>query len=409
MGSAPSCGSNVRNIDTHLQRLSSNQKLTEDELNMLTTMLRTKASEAMEIKHKLADDGLYVDSIRKTIALFFINTCSHKFNKVKQRVKFIMEISTILLQTKFINIIRGCLIKLHIRGWVNVDGTVDKSAYDLIRWSMSFVVDLADVSDELSFSLANDKNYMAAIKTILEDKSTQYLQSDISPLSDFDSEIIENCLKVVTNISRWSNCAQLLRNHNFTKVIKPYLNSSDELTSLAVLSALAAIVNESECDIINAALDKVQLLLDVLKHGLDENDRRYRGWSCKECAYTVKTLVRNDANKQLLVELGVLELLVKMGRTGNEEEQCESVNAAWALCFNKDTQQKVAKDESLGLVELLFDLKTSSNSHIRKTCNGALWTLRDVLASSEYQKNRIFGISFLPKRANSLIYLHLFL
>ena len=35
----------------------------------------------------------------------------------------------------------------------------------------------------------------------------------------------------------------------------------------------------------------------------------------------VRFLARNDANKKLLVELGALELLVKMGNIGNHDEQ----------------------------------------------------------------------------------------
>ena len=35
----------------------------------------------------------------------------------------------------------------------------------------------------------------------------------------------------------------------------------------------------------------------------------------------IRMIAQNDANKKLLVELGALELLVKLGRTGNEEEQ----------------------------------------------------------------------------------------
>ncbi|KAH3709979.1 hypothetical protein DPMN_069445 [Dreissena polymorpha] len=105
------------------------------------------------------------------------------------------------------------------------------------------------------------------------------------------------------------------------------------MNNLAFLSALAAMVNEAECDIINAAPNRVQLLLDVLQHDLD---RRSSGWSCTECAYTVRMLAQNDANKQLLVKLGVLELLVKMGRTGNEEEQYACRKKALANSVDPD-------------------------------------------------------------------------
>ena len=42
---------------------------------------------------------------------------------------------------------------------------------------------------------------------------------------------------------------------------------------------------------------------------------------CFSSSPVVKLLARNDANVKTLVELGALELLVELGKTGDEDEQ----------------------------------------------------------------------------------------
>ncbi|KAH3859833.1 uncharacterized protein LOC127871977 [Dreissena polymorpha] len=371
--------------------------MSEDELNEFTTkthmMLRTSALEAMAIKQKLNDDGLYVEKIKATLELFYEACTMLKLASLEHIIKFQQEVANILLQTKFINILCECVMSMHIRGLVSSDGIVDMPGYTITKLALIIALNYSDESDDVVTSLINYEKYLETIKKMLEERTERHLKNDKSKLSQYDLELIATLLGVAHNIAMRSNIHRL-RSLNFTDVIKPYLTSWDETCSLLALAVLAAIINEAECDIINAAHDKVQYLLKVLENGLNSKQRRSSdGWSCKECAYIVRMLAQNDANKQLLVQIGALELLVKMGLTGNdEEERCESVSALWALCFDKTNQQKVAKNENLGLVELLFELKTSEDARIRKACNGALWTLRDVLASSEIQKFRIFAL-----------------
>ncbi|XP_052271259.1 uncharacterized protein LOC127871976 isoform X2 [Dreissena polymorpha] len=388
-------GDNALKVDEGDTGETINRHMIETELNELTTkkymMLRTRASDATAIKQKLNDDGLYVDDLKNTIGLFYDAYFMPEEASIDHIIRSRNEIAKILIETKLIDVICDCFLKIHIRGWVSADGIIDKSGYAMMLLIVRIMHNYSDLSDEFVESLVNYETYMETIKTMLEERADKHLKNDRSPLSIADFEILKGLMGVAHNVSMRTNNVTRLRSLNFTDVLKPYLDSWNEGISRSTLATLAAIVNEAECKIINAAPERVQNLLDVLEKGLDTNIRRFKGWSCKECAYTVRLLAQNDANKTLLVKLGALKLLVILGKKGNEDEQYESVQAVWVLCFDKNNQEMVAKDENLGVVELLFDLKKSPSARIRQTCNGALWTLRDALASSKLQKYRIFA------------------
>ncbi|XP_053381902.1 uncharacterized protein LOC128549332 [Mercenaria mercenaria] len=103
---------------------------------------------------------------------------------------------------------------------------------------------------------------------------------------------------------------------------------------------------------------------------------------------------------ETLVDLGALELLVELGRTGDQTEQNESVAALWALCFDEDNQSLITGKAELGVVDLLVDLKHSENDSIKNSCNGALWTLRDALKKSVCEKYKKIGEELASKKEN---------
>ncbi|XP_052260659.1 uncharacterized protein LOC127864812 [Dreissena polymorpha] len=373
-----------------------NKPLTEEELNELKTKtyskLKTTASEVLVVEDKINEEGVYNMNIRNAILQFYNSYFTLKRGSLQQRIQFRLGIANILLETKFMGLVCDCLIRMYRRGWMGDDGKTNKKAYNPMINAVLTAVNFSDSSDAISIELANHKEYLETIKDILLKYAPRHLLSQEPKLSKEEAKLMKFCLSVAHNVSMRPNNNQRLRTLDFTSVMQPYLTSTDEMFSLTALATLASIVNEAESEIINAAHDRVKFLLKVLQKGLATKLRRCNGWSCKECGYTIRMIAQNDANKKLLVELGALELLVKLGRTGNEEEQLESVHAIWALSFDKDNQQKVVSTEDLGVLELLFELKKSENVNIKKACNGALWNHRDMLKTCELQKYRDFAL-----------------
>ncbi|WAR17289.1 hypothetical protein MAR_031883, partial [Mya arenaria] len=69
-----------------------------------------------------------------------------------------------------------------------------------------------------------------------------------------------------------------------------------------------------------------------------------------------------------------------------------SVQGIWALCFDKLVQQKVvAQAYEGGVVSFLWDFKQSASLKVTQACNGALWTLKDMLRTSKVQKYKEIG------------------
>ena len=91
-------------------------------------------------------------------------------------------------------------------------------------------------------------------------------------------------LSLVHNVSMVEANIPRLRSLCFTEVLEPYLESPNQMLQLNCLASLAGIIDEKESEILNTKTDSVKFLMTVLKRSLVAANRRYNGWSSKECA-----------------------------------------------------------------------------------------------------------------------------
>ena len=96
--------------------------------------------------------------------------------------------------------------------------------------------------------------------------------------------IASSGLTLIHNIATVESNIPLLRQHNFTELLLPYLKSTDKEDHLSALAILAAIVDEKESEIINSNRKVVKRLMKFLRRGMRTIERRFHGWSCKELA-----------------------------------------------------------------------------------------------------------------------------
>ena len=95
-------------------------------------------------------------------------------------------------------------------------------------------------------------------------------------------------LGIVHNISMVDTNIPVLREKQFTDALKPHLNSTNKTYHVAALASLAGIIDEEESEIINSNKKVVKHLMKVLRRGLRTRERRYEGWTCRECALSKK-------------------------------------------------------------------------------------------------------------------------
>ncbi|XP_052813853.1 uncharacterized protein LOC128240904 isoform X2 [Mya arenaria] len=186
-----------------------------------------------------------------------------------------------------------------------------------------------------------------------------------------------------------------LKDVGFTDVLKEFLSNESPDIWMQVLTLLAALVTEEECDIIQSNKERVEELLNVLAEGLEESEIRVGGWSCpRAVAHTFRLLARNDANKRMLVELGAFQVLSKLGKVKRKEETMECLQLIWVLCYDKENKKEVVDNEELGLVDLLLELQESTEKDIACASCNALWTIRDELTKSKNRRFRKIGETY---------------
>ncbi len=107
-----------------------------------------------------------------------------------------------------------------------------------------------------------------------------------------------------------------------------------------MLIALANILDEDQNDKLMADNSVFDFLIRILKRAMMNSNRRYDGLSVEEVVDGMSGLAKNDANKSLLVEKGVLPLLMEVMREStNTEEVMRAVKCVWQLSFDKKNKK----------------------------------------------------------------------
>ncbi|XP_052813855.1 uncharacterized protein LOC128240906 isoform X2 [Mya arenaria] len=199
-------------------------------------------------------------------------------------------------------------------------------------------------------------------------------------------------LAPLLNIAARDDLVIEMKEVGFTDALKEFLSKEDPNIWMQVLTLLAALVTEEECDVILSNKERVEELLNLLAKGLKESELRVRGWSCpRAVAHTIRLLARNDANKRMLVELGAFQLLCKLGKVNGKEEQMESLQSIWLLCFDEKNKKEAVDNEKIGIVDLLLELQGDTDKDIARASRKALWTIRDELSKSKNRRYRRTG------------------
>ncbi|XP_060595653.1 uncharacterized protein LOC132749773 [Ruditapes philippinarum] len=353
--------------------------------------LRNTVTEVFALDNYQNEGGVYDKSIRNACIRFFNSYVSLKRASREEIYKYRVECADIMIETKIVDLFCDIIAYTYKNGWVDEEGKKNDLKYAPLSKSLLILLNFSDCSDALTVYLSNKEGFLELMTDILNGYRDRHLKVIEPPLKGTETNTLYSTLSIIHNLSMRESNIGRLRSQDLVNTLQPYLESSKDMYRLNTLASLAGIINEEECEIINTNKNLVMFLMLVLKNGLKDKRHRHRGWSCKESAFTIRSLARNDANKKLLVELFAFELLVELGNKGNIAEQYESVAAIWALCFDKDNRTLVTSKQELGVIELLVKLKLSEDADVKKACMGALWTLREDINSSPVETYRKLG------------------
>ncbi|XP_077984640.1 uncharacterized protein LOC144439239 [Glandiceps talaboti] len=204
--------------------------------------------------------------------------------------------------------------------------------------------------------------------------STQMEQDAIYGMLRSSIMCMHNCIK------NWPDNKPYFREANGVELLHKYLvNCKNASIKSNSLFTLVYIVNEDENDRISAG-EEIQFFIDTLDSALKNS---YSHHMCEVGDYTFTAieivdgiihLAANDANKETLVQKGVLPLLVKLLKEDCTEKENElAATAIWTLSFHDNNKDKIKEEP--GCMDDLRRLKNSKNQGIKKACDGALWQL----------------------------------
>ncbi|XP_076084597.1 tyrosyl-DNA phosphodiesterase 2-like isoform X2 [Mytilus galloprovincialis] len=114
---------------------------------------------------------------------------------------------------------------------------------------------------------------------------------------------------------------QRIRDLKCIETLTPYLNSADNGIRLLSLAVLSNIANESEIQNLKINDGIIRYLVWAVSMALKTECEVWDIWSLTELAKIVKQVARNDTNRGLLVQHGVVPLLVEIAEQGETEEQ----------------------------------------------------------------------------------------
>ncbi|XP_067664576.1 uncharacterized protein [Haliotis asinina] len=364
------------------------KKLTPEEI---TERYQKKIARTRKLTSNIMDNDLYTDdnipteSFRSNLLsagkLYYSLRGAPKsdINKLRQ------EIGQIFIDTNFLNCLGKFVITtLTEKKYKNLEGSVISDFYNPLKNGLKALINFTNAVPPVCECLCKLDGFLDGFRSSLEDMVPADGGKSEAKVPKIKGEtlLVKTMLGITHNIGMHDPCVPYLQSHNYTPVLLSYMDSKLGMTRMSAIAALADILDEKECYLLQARREGIKFLITIFERSLKKRQHINRGWSSKELARTVGRLARNDANKKMLVEEGALPFLLKLFKSRNIEERKEAIESMWVLAFDEDNKQKMMEEP--GLMEAVVEeYRSSTDKNIKKPCQGLLWNLREILLQSE--------------------------
>ena len=221
------------------------------------------------------------------------------------------------------------------------------------------------------------------------------------------------------------------RDCNGVHILRPFLmnlkmrksRSQSEYLRMSALLLLSSLVNESENKSINASENYVVYLLSAVKDALEFQDlySTTHKHHLQDLLRGLNRLTRFDANKRILLENQILEVILKIlhiaknlpnstmstilqspvPNTTSDSLATEIIRLLWQLCFIPETREQLTHYPSL--IPLCRGFGEAGHSTAsRETVEGLMWSLSKPLTDFE-----MGGIKYAPLSSTGNPYGHI--
>ena len=198
--------------------------------------------------------------------------------------------------------------------------------------------------------------------------------------------ILGCCFNILYNLARKTDLVKANVDFEGKETLVYFAKSDIAIVSPLALLSLAYVVDEESNHLILAAEEILGALTSLLQKAFESERRKFDGFSAKELAEGLSRLAINDTNKRVLGEKGVIQVLVSIIKTSNDNsEKASAVNALWVLAFDENNKKAITQDKET--LDILRRLQQSDDPEVQKAAAGALWELEGKTArNSEMTK-----------------------
>nr|KAG5710906.1 hypothetical protein BaRGS_027057 [Batillaria attramentaria] len=350
------------------------------------------------------DNGLYTKEFIEhvnEIATLHANGSIKKI-PVKVQRKFLNKIGEDLVESGSVPILCQVVadqLKSESESYLSEEEETRRTHRRMVYAALSSVWNFTDAILVVTKAVKEHGVLVPVLLSKLSEWRPQYLDGT---LNGFISKFLLNgCLSILHNMAMQEENVEYLRDLKTSEVLWDYLLATDDDIRLTSLATLADISTDTESGRLATSSDQVKFVLELLGKALNRRDHTYNGWSGTEIVRAVRQLARNDVNKKLLVDDGVLPLLVQGADSDLEDEKVESIEALWRLSFSKDNKARFVENEELmDLVRKVFYDRKEKDS-CRVAAQGILWQVRYELERKE--KSQYWEAEYAADRKKRII------
>ncbi|XP_063407228.1 uncharacterized protein LOC134690973 [Mytilus trossulus] len=241
---------------------------------------------------------------------------------------------------------------------------------------LSYLVHTSEDDRELCNKIAQLTEFLKAVTKKLELWREPYLSKRSMQIQEGE-DILELLFRLLYIVTMFEENIQRIRDVKCIETMTPYLNSEDNGIRLLSLAVLSNVANESEIQALKSNDGIIRYLVWAVSMALKTECEVWDIWSLTELAKIVKQVARNDTNRRLLIQHGVVPLLVEIAEQGETEEQYEAVYSLSNLSLDSQSKSQMIKTKHWKIIETLEKLAKSPEEAVQKISKEALCTLHN--------------------------------
>ncbi|XP_046358633.2 uncharacterized protein LOC124136687 [Haliotis rufescens] len=291
-------------------------------------------------------------------------------------------------------------------------GTMDILTCDFIHKHQDAIEVKLVMEMRKSLWTASDNSWSLGEK-ISQTGLFKYLLADVKAIGKTLPVISDDDLPFDTAVGIMYNCAQnhatrqKYRELDAVDILLPFLKAKSTKVKLTTLLVLTHIVDEAKNKVLSADVSVFDFLIDMIKKAWeDPHHRCIQGttfFSARELLNGLTALAKNDDNKRLLMEKGVLKTLKTILKGGSEVEQEEAIGCIRELSFNDQNKSILNADE--GVMDVLKEKEASGNAHIAKAAQFTRWGLatKKIQESNIRRRQSSMSMTAIPPKSGHVM------